>query len=164
MCRLLNVSPEKLQEIKKNVQIGQVQSLSEVVGGEDGELTIEDTIASDQELEEDAIREADTADMKRELWAAVDRLPGDFKEVIRRRYIDGQTLREIGGALGIDGSKADRIEHKALRTLREPGLSRKYHKYYEEYISARSYRHVGVASFMRTGLSEVELEVLGWIR
>ena len=164
LCRLLSVSWEKLQEIKKNVQIGQVQSLSEVVGGEDGELTIEDTIASDQELEEDAIREADTADMKRELWAAVDRLPGDFKEVIRRRYIDGQTLREIGGALGIDGSKADRIEHKALRTLREPGLSRKYHKYYEEYISARGYRHVGVASFMRTGLSEVELEVLGWIR
>ena len=37
-------------------------------------------------------------------------------------------------------------------------------KYYEEYISARSYQHVGVASFMRTGLSEVELEVLGWIR
>lgn len=162
--RLLNVSQEKLQEIKKNVQIGQIQSLSEVLGGEDGELTIEDTIASDQELEEDAIREADAAAMKRELWIAVDRLPGDFPEVIRRRYIDGQTLKEIGKSLGVNASKVDRIEHKALRTLREPGLSRRYHKYYEEYIAAKSYHHVGVESFMRTGLSEVELEVLGWIQ
>ena len=64
MCRLLNVSPEKLQEIKKNVQIGQVQSLSEVLGGEDGELTIEDTIASDQEPEEDAIRNAVRKDQR----------------------------------------------------------------------------------------------------
>lgn len=163
LCRLLNVSREKLQEIKKNVQIGQIQSLSEVLGGDGEEFTLEDTIASDQDLEGDAVREADTAAMKHELWVAVDRLPGNLPEVVKRRYIDGQTLREIGAALGMDGSKVDRIEKKALRTLREPGLSRKYHKYYEEYISAESYRHVGVESFMRTGLSEVELEVLGWI-
>lgn len=163
LCRLLNVSREKLQEIKKNVQIGQIQSLSEVLGGDGEEFTLEDTIASDQDLEGDAVREADTAAMKHELWVAVDRLPGNLPEVVKRRYIDGQTLKEIGAALGMDGSKVDRIEKKALRTLREPGLSRKYHKYYEEYISAESYRHVGVESFMRTGLSEVELEVLGWI-
>ena len=163
LCRLLGVTREKLQEIRKSAQIGQMRSLSEVLGGDGEEFTLEDTIASDQDLEGDAVREADTAAMKHELWVAVDRLPGNLPEVVKRRYIDGQTLKEIGAALGMDGSKVDRIEKKALRTLREPGLSRKYHKYYEEYISAESYRHVGVESFMRTGLSEVELEVLGWI-
>ena len=163
LSRLLGVTREKLQEIRKSAQIGQMRSLSEVLGGDGEEFTLEDSIASDQDLEGEAVREADTAAMKHELWVAVDRLPGNLPEVVKRRYIDGQTLREIGAALGMDGSKVDRIEKKALRTLREPGLSRKYHKYYEEYISAESYRHVGVESFMRTGLSEVELEVLGWI-
>lgn len=113
LCRLLNVSREKLQEIKKNVQIGQIQSLSEVLGGDGEEFTLEDTIASDQDLEGDAVREADTAAMKHELWVAVDRLPGNLPEVVKRRYIDGQTLREIGAALGMDGSKVDRIEKKS---------------------------------------------------
>ncbi len=163
LCRLLNVSREKLQEIKKNVQIGQIQSLSEGLGGDGEEFTLEDTIASDEDLEGDAVREADTAAMKHELWVAVDSLSGDLPEVIKRRYIDGQTLKSIGSDLELKYERVRQMEYKALRALRQPGRSRKYHKYYEEYISAESYRHVGVESFMRTGLSEVELEVLGWI-
>lgn len=164
VCRLLDVSREKLQEIKKNAQMGQIRSLSETVGGEETDLTLGDTVASDQDLEEDAIRSADVAAMKRELWIAVDRLPGNLPEVIRRRYIDGQTLDEISKSLGVTYNGVRQIQSKALRTLRQPGLSRKYRRYYEEYIAAKSYHHVGVESFMRTGLSEVELEVLGWIR
>lgn len=163
LCRLLNVGQEKLQEIKKSVQIGQIRSLSEVLGGEDGELTIEDTIASDQELEEDVIREADAAAMKRELWIAVDRLPGDLPEVIRRRYIDGQTLKEVGKDLDLKYERVRQMEYKALRELRQPGPSRKYRRYFEEYISAECCHHVGIESFQRTWTSEVEWEVLGWI-
>lgn len=164
LCRLLNVSQEKLQEIKRTDQIRQIQSLSEVLGGEEAEIFLEDTIASPQDVEEDAIRSVDAAALKRELWIAVDHLSGILPEVIRRRYIDGQTLKEVGTNMNVSISEVRRTENKALRTLRQPGLSRKYHKYYEEYISAKSYHHVGVESFRRTGMSEVELEVLGWIR
>ena len=79
LCRLLGVTREKLQEIRKSVQIGQMRSLSEVLGGDGEEFTLEDSIASDQDLEGDAIREADTAAMKRDLWVAVDSLPGDCR-------------------------------------------------------------------------------------
>lgn len=164
LCRLLDVSREKLQEIKKNVQVGQMRSLSEVLGGEETDLTLGDTIASDEDLEGEAIRRADAAAMKRELWIAVDRLPGNLPEVVKRRYIDGQTLSEIGETLGITYNGVRRKQYEALRTLRRPSLSRKYRRYYEEYLPAESYHHVGVESFMRTGLSEVELEVLGWIQ
>lgn len=81
LCRLLNVGQEKLQEIKKSVQIGQIRSLSEVLGGGGDDITLEDAIVSDQDLEGDAIRDVDAAAMKRELWIAVDRLPGDLPEV-----------------------------------------------------------------------------------
>lgn len=164
LCRLLGVTQEKLQEIKKSVQIGQIRSLSETLGGDGESITLEDTIASDEDLEGDAIREADTAAMKRELWIAVDRLPGNLPEVIRRRYISGQTLKEIGERIGVSISQARQAENRALRTLRQPGPFRKYRRYYEEYISAECCHHVGVESFQRTWTSEVEREVLGWIQ
>lgn len=164
LCRLLSVTQEKLQEIRKSVQIGQMRSLSEVLGGDGEEFTLEDTIASDQDLEEDAIREADTAAMKCDLWFTVDHLPGELPEVIRRRYIDGQTLSEIGDALGITYNGVRRKQYEALRTLRQSGRSRKYRRYFEEYISAECYHHVGVESFQRTWMSEVEREVLGWMQ
>ena len=56
------------------------------------------------------------------------------------------------------------MESNALRELRQSGRSRKYRRYFEEYISAESYHHVGVESFQRTWMSEVEREVLGWIQ
>ncbi len=164
LCRLLGVTREKLQEIRKSVQIGQMRSLSEVLGGDGEEFTLEDSIASDQDLEGDAIREADTAAMKRELWIAVDRLPGNLPEVIKKRFLDGRTLKEISQEWGVTYSKVHDIQNKALRTLRQPGISRKYRRYYEEYISAECCYHVGVESFQRTWTSEVEREVLGWIQ
>ena len=102
--------------------------------------------------------------MKRELWIAVDRLPGNLPKVIQRRYIDGWSLDKVSKVFGVTCNGVRQLQNKAMRALRQPGLSQKYRKYYEEYISAESYHHVGVESFMRTGLSEVELEVLGWIR
>ena len=164
LCRFLGVTREKLQEIRKSVQIGQMRSLSEVLGGDGEEFTLEDSIASDQDLEGDAIREADTAAMKRELWIAVDRLPGNLPEVIKKRFLDGRTLKEISQEWGVTYSKVHDIQNKALRTLRQPGISRKYRRYYEEYISAECCYHVGVESFQRTWTSEVEREVLGWIQ
>ncbi len=164
LCRLLGVIREKLQEIRKSAQIGQIRSLSEVLGGDGEEFTLEDSIASDQDLEGDAIREADTAAMKRELWIAVDRLPGNLPEVIKKRFLDGRTLKEISQEWGVTYSKVHDIQNKALRTLRQPGISRKYRRYYEEYISAECCHHVGVESFQRTWTSEVEREVLGWIQ
>lgn len=163
LCRLLNVSQKKLQEIKKSIQIGQVQSFSEVLDGGGADLTLADIIASDQDLEEDVIREADTAAMKRDLWIAVDDLPGKLPEVIKRRYINGQTLSEIGEALGVTYNGVRQRQYEALRSLRQSGRARKYRRYFEEYISADSCHHVGVESFQRTGMSEVEREVLGWI-
>lgn len=114
-------------------------------------------------MEGDAIWDVDAVAMKRELWIAVDRLPGELPEVIRKRYIDGQTLREVGKDLDLKYERVRQMEYKALRGLRQPGPSRKYRRYFEEYISAECCHHVGIKSFQRTWTSEVEREVLGWI-
>ena len=42
-------------------------------------------------MEEDAIREIDKERMEREIWLAVDGLPGNQPAAVRLRYKDGMT-------------------------------------------------------------------------
>ena len=56
---------------------------------------------SGEDLEEDTIREIDKERMKRELWLAVDQLPGDLPAAVRLRYEDGLTLEKTGQAPGV---------------------------------------------------------------
>ncbi len=69
--------------------------------GEEEDFTIEDTIASDEYIEVDVAERLDTAAMKKELWIAVDKLPREQSEVIRKRYQQSMTRKDTGEALGI---------------------------------------------------------------
>ena len=160
LCHLLGIDREKLHVIQENARIGQIKSLSEVVGGEEEDFTIEDTIASDEDIAAEVAERLDTAVMKKELWIAVDQLPKEQAEVIRKRYQGCMTLKELGEVLGIAVGAVKNLESKAMRTLRMPHRCRKFKCYFEQYISAHSYQHVGVENFHRTWTSEVEREAL----
>lgn len=160
MRGLLGVSREKLDQIKKDVQMGQIRSLSEPIGGEDGDISLGDVVASGDTLEEDIMQELDAEVMKRDLWLAVDDLPGNLPAVIRCRFLDGKTLQEAGQIVGIKTEAARQQQNKALRTLRQSSRGRKYRGYYEEYISAAPVYHVGVESFQRTWTSATERAAL----
>ena len=161
MSAFLGVSREKLAQIKENIRKAQIKSISEPIGGEE-ELSIADTIAADINIEEDIAMQLDTAAMSKELWTAVDLLPGEQSEVIRQRYKEHKTLQEAGDSIGISASAVRSIESKAMRTLRLPHRCGKLKRYFEEYLSAAPIHHVGVESFKRTWTSEVEREALGW--
>lgn len=120
LCGFLYVSREKLNQIRKAAQMGQIRSLSEPVQGMDGDISLEDTVASGEDMEEDTIREIDKERMKRELWLAVDQLPGKQPEVIRAIYQDGLTRKKAGERAGVSMHKARDIEYKAMRILRQP--------------------------------------------
>ena len=160
MCHLLGVDREKLHTMQENARIGQIKSLSEVVGGEEEDFAIEDTIASDEDIEADVAKRLDTAAMKKELWIAVDELPIEQPEAIRKRYQQSMTRKDTGEALGIAAGAVQNLESKAMRTLRMPHKCRKFKPYFEQYLSAHSYQHVGVENFQRTWMSEVEREAL----
>ena len=63
MQSFLDVSREKLETIKKNALTLNLRSLDECIGGEDEEFTLSDTVASDQTVEDDIIRQLDTNSM-----------------------------------------------------------------------------------------------------
>lgn len=160
LCALLRMSPEELHKVQENTRKGQIQSLSAPIGADNEEMTLEDTVASGEDLEEECAGRLDRENMKRELWIAVDSLPADQAQTIRCRYMDGMTLKETGERQGISIERVRQNDRKAIRTLRLNKYSRKYRGYYEEYLSAAPVRHVGVSSFQRTWTSEVERAVM----
>lgn len=161
MRSFLGVSREKLETIKKNALAVNLRSLDECIGGEDEEFTLSDTVASDQNVEEDVIKKLDTATMREALWKAVDDLPGKgMTEVLRYRYQDKMTLRQIGESLGVETERARQIERDAMRKLRVSSRCKQFKGYYEQYLAPASTRHISIAEFERTWMSSTELEAL----
>lgn len=162
LCGFLYVSREKLDRIRKAARMGNIRSLDEPVQGMDGDISLGDTVATGEDAVEVAIREIDKERMKRELWLAVDQLPGDLPAAVRLRYEDGLTLEKTGQAMGVNRERARQLESKAMRILRQPHRCRTFRAYFEEYLSAAPIHHVGVRRYLETWESEVEREALRW--
>ena len=161
LCGFLYVSREKLDQIRKAAQMGNIRSLDEPVQGLEGDINIGDTVPSGEDMEEDTIREIDKERMKRELWLAVDQLPGDQPAVLRMVYRDGMTRIKAGEVLGYGNGKVGIEERRALNALRKHRC-KKFRAYFEEYLSAASIHHVGVQRYLETWESEVEREAIRW--
>lgn len=81
------------------------------------------------------------------LEMALNQLPEVEYTVIKARYYEGKTRREIG-------PKARQIEERALKYLRRPYV----HQWLHDFVEDRTpyYLHVGVTSFKSSGISAVE--------
>ena len=160
LCHLLGIEREKLQEIKKSRKMVHIMSLEAPIGEGTEDITVADTVASEEDIEERCNRRFDYNQMKKVLWETVDNLPDDQGEVIRKRYQDQMTLKEVGQQLGLGIAGARKIEEKGMRTLRIPSKSRKYKTYFDTYLRTHTFHHVGLEQFNNTWTSEVEREVL----
>lgn len=138
-----------------------MSSLDSVVSQDNDKTALRDLIASDQNLEEDAIRRCDHELMSKALWDSVKNLPEKQALVIIGRYQDKRTHESLGHEMGCSFQYSRYLEQKALRTLRRPHISRKFQTYHEQYLTPYPIHHIGVESFQRTGFSEVERAVLG---
>lgn len=156
----LGVTEEMLENIKKASRMGNIASLDAPIETTDGELSVMDVVASDECLEEDVCRRIDRENMERELWIVVDQLPGIMPDVIKKRYKEEKTMEETAKLIKESGSSVRNIQAKALRKLGERCKKGRVRKYYEEYISATSHRHIGLKNFQSTWTSEVEREAI----
>lgn len=157
----LGVGKETLESIKQAVLTGQIQSLSTPIGEEES-CCLEDMVSSGEDLEEEVTRRLDRERMCRDLLEMVNSLPDQQSEVIKSRYLEGKTLREVGEMQGRSIERVRQIEQNAFRKMRLPQKCKKLRSYHEVYLSAAPVRHVGVRQFQRTWESEVEREALRW--
>ncbi|MDO5540873.1 MAG: sigma-70 family RNA polymerase sigma factor [Eubacteriales bacterium] len=161
-CYYLGIGYERLDQLKQAMLMDDMESLDVPIReGEDGSLY---DLLPDQEDPECAVVEQMQQEQLRDtLWSMVDNLPGQQPTVIRMRYQEGKTLKEVGSAAGLTIEQARQQQNKAIRELRRSRelQSLRYGDTYSKALKGN-----GVEHFNRTWTSSTEYAAIedaeGW--
>ena len=166
IARLMGLTLEQVREIRGNVCMARVGSLDAPVKGLDGgeDTTVGDLVTAPADPTGEAVDRVQSAQLCAVLWECVDSLPGQQPAVIRQRYQDGMSLREIGEAQGTTAEAVRQIHAKALRELRASRFSKRLRPFLPEAerIYSMGLRGNGVGKFNRTWTSSTEKAAL-WL-
>lgn len=150
----LDITKDQLKELKKDIQAARIRSTSEPIGGEDDDLTLEDTLAAAGDPIEEALERMQHEQLSAELWSCVDELEPNETAVIRSRYGNEQalTLKECGENLGVSVERVRQVEAAALRKLSKPRYTKRLIPYLDD-ETAHSWgmRGTGRGVFERAG-------------
>lgn len=148
---------EQLEALKDSIVKGNIGSLDSYVG-EDGETTVSDLVPGNENVEEQAADAVDAERLREILWPIVDALPGNQGSVLRARYQEGTSLREIGERIGVTTERIRIIEKNGLRNIRCSRHARLLRSFLEEdeEIYSRGITGTGSARFNTTWTSATE--------
>lgn len=125
--------------------------------GEETEKNLYDLLPCPTDSTEQSIDIIYAEQLRAVLWSMVDTLPGNEPEIIRKRYREELTFKEIGQQLGISVEAVRQWEKKGLRELRKPSKARILEGFLED---GRIYNSAlygnGVSCFNRTWTSSTE--------
>lgn len=159
----MGLSIDRVRDIYKNACIANMGSLDAPVKGYEEEgLTMIEGIASGEDMEGDALDRLQHEHLKSVLWECVDSLHGRQPEVIRKRYQDNMTMREIGSVYGVSCEAIRQDEAQAMRELRKPKNSKRLRQFLpeEDRIYSMGLVGNGVDRFNRTWTSSTERAVI----
>lgn len=160
LCRLLDISLKVLHRIEIDSRNGQIESLDRGVGEEE-DTSLGELVASGEDLESEVLDRIQYEELKDILWSLVDSLPGDQPGVIRARYQEGKTLKEISQTLGCHLSYVRQIEAKGFRELRRSSRSAQLRPFlYDGEAYRKGIQGTGVEAFNRTWTSATERAAL----
>ncbi len=116
LANRMGLSPKEFDQLIQRVRGTAVLSLEEYLPNERGyEIPLVDTLRDDSN---DVVGEVESREVKAELVQAVENLPPQERTVIKLYYFEGQTLKEIKGALGVSESRVSQIHAQAVIHLR----------------------------------------------
>ncbi len=159
MCRLLGLKQDVVQDIRRSVYISDIKSIYAPAAIDD-ELTVEDMLAADDNIEDDVIDSVHQEQLKAVLWKMVEELPEECKDVIKAVYQDGKSLKQISEEQGIRYNLIRSRKDTGINILSRPHNRRRLQPYMDEYVSAYVYRRLGAFAFQRTGTSITESAAL----
>ena len=156
MSLLLHISLKQLEQLKKDIQMGQIQSLDGFVLQEDDGITIADLVSAADDVEETVIDRVQKEQLKEVLWEIVDDLGEDQADVICARYQERRTLKDIAEKNKCAIEWVRQTEKKAMKRLRIPSRANKLKPFYDGVIFDQALKGNGVARFNTTWTSSTE--------
>ena len=117
MAGRMGLTTKEFDQVVQRVRGTAVLSLEEYLPNERGyEIPLVDTLRDDGN---DVMSEVESREVRAELVQAVENLPPQERTVIKLYYFEGQTLKEIKGALGVSESRVSQIHAQAVIHLRQ---------------------------------------------
>lgn len=111
---LMCISKEKLERLKEVAVKGKIGSLDAPIAcADDDNLTVGDMIADPWDAYSDMLEQIRNDELAAVLWPMVDALPGKQGEIIREKYQDGKTLKEMAATNGVTPEAVRQWERKA---------------------------------------------------
>ncbi len=149
----LKISQAQLQKLKVHSLLIETDSLDKSIIEDDDTITLGDAVADPDNCFQALDDQIDDEILKEVLWHEVELLGADHADVIKRRFIDQETLQAIGEAYGLSKERIRQIENDALRKLKR---SKKIREQSEERLSAQAYSATGLSAFISSGSSATE--------
>ena len=143
----------QLKRIKDNANILKSLSIDKTIISDDGSETFADLIPDPSDRYEEIDDQIDADRMRCEVWEAVSTLDDKKAEIIRMRFKDNKTMKEIGDFFGNSSEAIRQLQNNALRKL---ARSEKIKEYAYDYISAKAFSGISLQSFRNTGMSATE--------
>ena len=156
LCYYLSVGYEKLEELKRAAVMDKMGSL-DIPVGESEESTLCDFVECPDCPENEILDNMQAEQLKKVIWTLVDDLPGKSPEVLRTKFQEDLTLKEIAVRIGTTIEAARQWQYKGLRELRKPSRSNELMPFVrDDYVYNQALRGNGVGSFNRTWTSSTE--------
>ncbi len=156
VSRSLEISREQARDLVKNGSIQQIGSLDKPIQEDEGETSLADMVADGRDSQGEVLDQIQQEQLKKVLWPMVDELDPDQAAVIRMRYQEEKSFREIGEALGIPEKRARQEELKGLHQLGKPHHRAALAPYLYDYIDTEARKGNGAGQFRRTWTSSTE--------
>ena len=149
----LQLSDKMFGQLLEVAEMAKIASIDMPITEDQG-VTLGDVLPSGVDLEEDVI----AGQLPGILWGLVDGLPDGLPEVLRCRYQDGNTLKEVGERLGMRPGTVRSMEARALRELRKPEPAVQLLPYLPEAerIYTDALHGISADNFQRTWTSSTE--------
>lgn len=111
----MGINEDEYYEVQELASRGYVTSLDDTTPLDDGDVSIEATLADDRE---GAPERLDDESEKQQLMEALQELPERERQMLSLYYYEGLTLKEIGKVMGVSESRVSQIHGKGLSMLR----------------------------------------------
>lgn len=115
VMREMGVDQDEYFEVQELASRSYIASLDEVMELEDGDVSLEATLADDRESTLDRLEAEGDKEL---LINAIKRLNEKEQQVLSFYYYEGLSLKEIGKVLGVTESRVSQIHGRALSSLR----------------------------------------------